>query len=266
MKIQLQYANNARDLGGIVTAYGTIKQHKLLRSGELSRINASDAQRLLDDGLQCIIDLRTPTEISARPDIQIKGVDSLNISIIRATTFGISYETLDGKQIAEKLEAGFQRMSARGETYSEHMQILYRNFIRDEHCRIKYGEFLKTLANRPINGAYLWHCSMGKDRVGTCTALLLHILGADKQDIMTDYLLTNEQTRENTRSILYKVMPYISEERLNIVESMLLVSKSYLETFWEEINLQYGSIDKFIEQCGVTEQDKLNLRANYLTM
>lgn len=264
MKITLTYANNARDLGGITTQYGRIKANRLLRSGELSRIDKADAETLLKHNLERVIDLRTPAEIANRPDVEIQGVTSTNISIIRATTFGISYETLDGAQIAEMLEAGFKRMSARGETYSEHMQILYRNFVRDGHCKAKYGEFLKTLANEPVDGAYLWHCSMGKDRVGTCTALLLHLLGANKQDIMQDYLLTNEQTRENTQSILYKVMPYVSAERLAMVESMLLVSESYLKTFWTEIDAEYGSADNFIKACGVTEQDVNNLRQNYL--
>lgn len=264
MKIILKNANNARDLGGIKTKYGSIRHNKLLRSGELSRIDDTDAQALLKHNLKCVIDLRTPAEIANRPDVKINGVSSVNISIIRATTFGISYETLDGKQIAEMLEAGFQRMSARGETYSEHMQILYRNFVHDEHCRTKYGEFLKRLANDPVNGAYLWHCSMGKDRVGTCTALLLHILGASTDDIMRDYMLTNEQTKENTQSILYKVMPHVSAERLAMVESMLLVSENYLKTFWSEINAYYGNTDNFVKACGVTEQNVTNLRKNYL--
>ena len=265
MIINLQQVSNARDLGGIKTKYGTVQFNRLLRSGHLSIASPADVETLKQRNLKRIIDLRTATEINNHPDVQIPDVDYANIPIISATTFGISYETLDGKEIAVKLEAGIERMKNRGETnYIEHMRILYKNFASNEFSSIGYGNFIKKLANEPVDGATIWHCSVGKDRCGTCTALLLHCLGADKQQIMKDYMLTNEQVTNHNESILAKVRPHVSMDRLELVQSMLLVEQSYLESFWAEIEQRYGSIDAFVTKCGVTKREIENLRKNYL--
>ena len=264
MKIELQKVSNARDLGGIPTAYGRVQHNRLLRSGHLSIASQQDVETLLSHGLQRVIDLRTPAEIDNHPDVTMPNVMWLNVSIMHATTFGISYEKLDGAEIAVKLQAGIDRMVQRGETPIEHMRILYKQFVKSEFSHLGYGKFLKNLANDPVEGATLWHCTGGKDRCGTCTALLLHCLGTSREHIMHDYLLTNEQVTAHAQSILAKVRPHVSEDRLELVQSMLLVEESYLESFWSEIDKTYGSVDNFLTVCGITKQDVENLRRNYL--
>jgi len=264
MNLNLEKVSNARELGGIVTKYGTVKRDVFIRSGNLYVMTEKDAETLKKHSLKRVIDLRTLKETEKYPDVLIKDVEYVNVSIIRGVTFGISYETMDGKTIAEMLEAGFVRMQSRNETYSEHMKILYGNFVNDEHCRAHYGEFLKLLANKPVNGSTLWHCSLGKDRVGTCTALLLHCLGASKEVIFDDYIQTNVLTKQNTESILYKVAPYVSAERLDITEAMLLVKREYLQTFFDEAEKKFGGLNEFIAACGVTREDVRNLKKNYL--
>lgn len=264
MLINLQQVANARDLGGISTPYGDVAPNRLIRSGHLSIATENDIKTLKKHGLKRIVDLRTQAEIANHPDVTIEGVEAVNISIMGATTFGISYETLDGAQIAVKLQAGIDRMIARGETPIEHMRILYSKFTEDDFSRKGYGRFLRLLAEQPTDGATLWHCTGGKDRCGTCTALLLYCLGANMQDIMTDYLATNEQVGAHAESILAKVRPHVPQDRLALVQSMLLVEQSYLESFWYNAAKQFGSIDGFLLACGVTEQTKALLRANYL--
>ena len=264
MIINLQQVSNARDLGGIKTKYGTVQSGRLLRSGHLSIASASDIQTLEKLGLKRIIDLRTATEINNHPDVEIPNVDYVNISIMSATTFGISYETLNGAEIAVKLQAGIERMIARSETPIDHMRILYKMFVSNEYSNNGYGNFLKMLANNPVDGATLWHCSGGKDRCGTCAALLLHCLGADRQQIMEDYLLTNKQVLSHAESILAKVKPHVSPDRLALVQSMLLVEQSYLESFFAEIEQRYGGVDAFVAHCGVTQDEIERLRSNYL--
>ena len=264
MIIELQQANNARDLGGITTAYGKIKSGKLIRSGELSRITADDVTTLARHGLRRIVDLRTENEIANNPDVAMPNVEWVNISIMHATTFGISYEKLDGQSIAVKLQAGIQRMLNRGEVPIEHMRILYRQFVNDAFSRVGYGNFIKLLANNPVDGATLWHCTGGKDRCGTCAALLLHCLGASRDEIMRDYMLTNAQTQNNAHSILGKVRPFVDDDKLQLVQSMLLVDESYLDSFWAEIENKFGSADNYIAQCGVTANDISNLRKLYI--
>lgn len=265
MIIPLDKVANARDLGGIKSKFGRVKSKRLLRSGHLCVATDSDVKKLTSQfNLERIVDLRKDTEIANNPDVTIDGVEWLNVSILAYTTFGITYEKLDGPGISKKLDEGIARMVARGEEPIEHMRILYKNFVYDEYSHRGYGQFLKLLANSPIDGATLWHCSAGKDRVGTCTALLLHCLGVDREEIMRDYLLTNEMNRAHSESILNKVRPYVNDAVFALEKTMVMVDESYLNSFWSEIEKVYGSVDAFVAHCGVTDDDIAKLRKNYL--
>ena len=161
MKIQLDGISNARDIGGIPVDGGIVATGRLLRSGEHSRMTESDGKRLAACGLRRVIDLRTAAERDNVPDRKINGVEYVNIPIIQATTFGISYESADGPAIALKLQQGIRRMRDKGETPEEHMQELYGRFVRNDHCREHIGQFVRLLADNPTDGATLWHCSAG---------------------------------------------------------------------------------------------------------
>lgn len=155
-------------------------------------------------------------------------------------------------------------MLARGEDPRCHLEILYRKFVSDSVSLVGYGSFLKLLANNPVEGATLWHCSAGKDRVGTCTALLLHCLGASRQQIMDDYLLTNEQNKPFLDMVMSKIRGTLDDEQIALIQGMLSVKESYLQSFWTEIEQRYGSVESFISACGVTQTDIAKLRENYL--
>ena len=264
MKITLKGASNTRDLGGIVTPLGTVQCGRLIRSGHLNKITQDDCKILLQNGLKRVIDLRTATEQTNVPDVKIDGVDYITIPIMSATTFGITYEKSTGVEIGQMLQAGIKRMLARGEDPKRHLEILYCKFVKEQISLDGYGMFLKTLANNPVEGATLWHCSAGKDRVGTCTALLLHCLGANKQQIVDDYLLTNQQNKPFIDMVMDKIANTLDNYQIELICGMLSVKESYLHAFWEEIAIRYGDVDNFIAACGVTKSDIEKLRQNYL--
>lgn len=264
MKLNLPNVTNARDLGGMKTKYGVIKQHKLLRSGVLNRLEEEDKAVLADCRLERVIDLRTEKEIANAPDVEMDGVEQVNISIVRGVTFGISFEALDAPTLATRLKIGWDKMAEKGENYHDHMETIYRRYVHDEHSREGYGRFLKLMANNPVDGATLWHCTMGKDRCGTCALLLEYCLGVDEQTIYDDFIESNVQTRENTNSLLNKVKPFVPEDKMGIVEEMLIVQPYYLDAYFDEINRLYGNIDGFLAACGVTQDDINKLRELYL--
>lgn len=264
MKIDLPNVTNARDLGGIVTKYGVIAPNRLIRSGVVNRLTEEDKAILAKHRLQRIVDLRCDVELASTPDTQIAGVEHVNIPIIRTVTFGISFESLDGPEIATRLQAGIERMKAKGEDYPAHMKDIYSRYVTDDFCRNAYGKFLKLLANNPVDGATLWHCTMGKDRCGTSAILLEHCLGLDTEQIYADYMESNTQTKENTNSVLNKARPYVTPDKMELIENMLMVQPYYLEAFYGQAERMFGGIDGFINACGVTDNDIEKLRKNYL--
>ena len=69
------------------------------------------------------------------------------------------------------------------------MQDTYRGFVRQNTHRFQefFGHLLA--AQEPT----VFHCTAGKDRTGFAAALVLHALGASEEEVMFDYLLTNER-------------------------------------------------------------------------
>lgn len=264
MKIHLQGACNVRDLGGITTPNGTIVYGRLIRGDKLNRLTNQDKLLLQDIPLTRVIDLRTPSAFEKDPDILWDGVEYLLVTVINKTTFGITYEGSTGKEIADMLQDGVARMQAKGEIVEGHVRQIYRKLVSEEFSRNAFGTFIKTLACQPKDGATLWHCSVGKDRCGTCTALLLHCLGASKEQILEDYMLTNTQTANSTQGIIARVKPYLSEKNMALLHSMLTVQESYLDAFYDEMQQLFGGIDQFVAACGITEQDIAALRTHYL--
>ena len=77
-------------------------------------------------------------------------------------------------------------------------------------------------------------------------------------------MLSNTQTQDNTNSVLNKAKPFVPAERLELIESMLMVQRYYLDAFFDEIKNRFGDSDGFLSACGVTDKDKENLRKLYL--
>lgn len=264
MRIELPNVTNARDLGGMTTKYGVIKPNKLIRSGVLNRVTYDDVAILAKHRLQRVIDLRTDMEIENATDASIDGVEHIHLPIIKTVTFGISFESLDGPTMAVRLQAGIERMQNKGEDYPTHLRDVYSKYVSQEYCRNAYGKFLKLMANNPVDGATLWHCTMGKDRCGTSTILLEYCLGMDMQQIFDDYMESNAQTVENKNSVLNKARPYVTPDKMELIEQMLMVQPYYLEAYFGEMERRFGGIDGFIKACGVTDGEIEKLRNNYL--
>ena len=60
---------------------------------------------------------------------------------------------------------------------------------QNEAMQVIFGQYLRALATR--DGASLVHCFAGKDRTGIAAALLHHILGVSRADMLTEFLHTN---------------------------------------------------------------------------
>lgn len=267
-RIPLTAIPNARDLGGYKTVEGKrIKPKKLIRSGTLGALIEEDIRILVEDyNLKTIIDLRTDTERSQNPDPEIPGVVSYHNPILRDETFGITKESEKtlSKEEFDYSEMLLNHVKMMGEN-EDSLASLYAEFVESEYALEHYRKFLEYVLEQE-EGAILWHCTAGKDRVGTSTAILLRILGVDMETIFNDFLLTNEFLKDQTEQIVKQVSEKTTDERvLKLVAKLNGVDKSYLEAFFDTIEKDYGSFDEFIRtKMNMTEDKIQKLKEKYL--
>ncbi|MEO6471742.1 MAG: tyrosine-protein phosphatase, partial [Aeromicrobium sp.] len=152
-----EFLPNLRDIGGIPTADGAVvKHHMVLRSampvyGDIVEAPISWPPRL-------VIDLRSPGETETEHPLVATGARVVNVPLLSALK--------PGSAPAGDLAALYRVMVE----FADHRLLdLVREVSRSD-------------------GPTLIHCAAGKDRTGVSVALLLRLLGVEREHVVADYL------------------------------------------------------------------------------
>jgi protein-tyrosine phosphatase len=110
----------------------------------------------------------------------------------------------------------------------------------------QYATALRAMAEQPRANA-LFHCRLGKDRTGVFAALVLKLLGVGDDDVIQDYLIT-EQLEPKVRRLL--------EEVEGVIEDGALVAKAPPDRFamlnvLQRLVSQYGGAYGYFAHFGV---------------
>ncbi len=253
MKFEFKNPANFRDLGGIAAADGRrIKPCRLLRSGQLTGLTDAEINALTEDfGLRLIIDLRMGSEAAAEPDVGIAGAEYVNLDIFSgAEELVVDMENFGRVRTVEEAE--------------RFMQTAYDTMISYAGAQQRFAKFLR-LARENKNGALLFHCFAGKDRTGVAAAMLLTLLGASREDIMKDYMLTNKLRRERNAQMMAETGAAAEDIQLQLLDVALNVRREYLAKAMDMAADMCGSFEGYMRQkLGVSDEDIKILRENYL--
>lgn len=271
-RIPLQGMYNTRDLGGIRSEDGRhIKAHRLIRSEALFSSTKEDRELLLSEyKLKTIVDFRTEAEKNLKPDPYMKGITYINNPILEEETLGITREsegTKDGNAVVKEVIA---RIQMSGGTPVGYMNDMYKNLITNPFSRCQYRKFFDILLNHK-EGAILWHCTAGKDRVGVGTILLLSALSVPREQIMADYMKVNEFNKSEVDKLMSDLMslPGVCEElgrkEQEAIRLLFTVDRSYAEVIFGTMEQEHGSVDAFLrEEMGLTDEKREYLKDKYL--
>src|SRR5689334_15581396 len=197
--LRLVGAPNTRDLGGVRTADGrTVRRGLLLRSGALGRLTDDDLLRLGEQKIAWLIDLRDASEIDAAPPDRLPGPPTPQVRHIPVFDPGHPLFTYVSALLMGRDVTAYEGSAEEGSPGA--MLRIYRWMVADPGARAGFAEALRTIAD--ADEPVLYHCSAGKDRTGWLTAVLLELLGVDRDVIMADYLGTNEYSRAAHASII----------------------------------------------------------------
>jgi len=240
--LNLTGAPNFRDLGGYRTESGRVVAHlRLLRSDHLANLSPADLSLLsahLGKSVR-VLDLRGAVERAAAACV-----------VPGANVHSLPIEPTIVQVLADIVAAG-QRPTAADAV--AHMQETYRGFVR--HNTNRFVDFFRHLleSNQPT----VFHCTAGKDRTGFAAALVLRSLGASDEDVMRDYLLTNERLRP----------PEVSRHAMapEVVSVLSRVQPEFLHAAFEAVDQGYGGLEAYFrEGLGLREAERERLRELYL--
>lgn len=243
MKPLLKY--NLRDLGGMPTTDGhCVRHNRFLRSANLQALTHRDQHRLLQSGLTTILDLRTPIEIEEKPDVQINGVENIAVPILSDQSMGITREHgADPIQAIRSMRRQPQQLQKSLPDFSK----LYEGMVTSPSSQAGLAQALNIIIDCSLRGeCVLYHCTVGKDRTGILSALILSLLGVDRATILRDYVATNRAARReaNRKGLLVALMTR-SISVGKIVRSLFLANPHWLEHALNTIDEQYGGVQEY---------------------
>ena len=250
MKHKEKIKRNIRDLSYLPREDGKkLEEGMFFRSGSLYKASPRFVSYIKDKGIKTIIDLRTPGEIAKKPDVKIEGIRYIEIPILKAETIGITHER-----------------GLKGYKAPPHMPTLYEGLVTNEESIEGIKKALGVIFDEDRQGAILWHCTAGKDRVGIISALFLLILGYEEETVMGDYLLSNAPSEKRGRKYRRLIKYLLFKKELSeAVFQAMLAKREYLRSSFAAMERKDGSIKEYITKTlGYSEQEIGDIRKRLL--
>ena len=196
--LKLTSVGNARELGGYSVGGKTVKNGLLLRTASLSALSQEDRKTLETIyRVADVIDLRMSLERQVSPDPVLAGAENHFLPVMEAEDYpGFTPEMT---KLLTDPNANRMELIMMGYKMGMMSDQLYVDFLFSERGKTAYRSLFHRLLALSEGRAILWHCTDGKDRTGIASMLILTALGADRETILTDYLLTNDYNAETIR-------------------------------------------------------------------
>ena len=231
-RIVLEGAVNFRDQGGYPAENGRfVKWRRLFRSDSLHDLTESDVQTITGTlGLTTIVDLRSINSVleDGRGLLALSGIAYHNYPFLERR--GIEPPT-SGSDPGERLTAIYQWILLNAGTL---MAQAFNALAQD------------------VNQPALFHCNAGKDRTGVLGATLLSVLGVSREDVVADFLMTNEVIDGILARI--KKMPGFQDS----TRDGIMAPQSAIEKFLDVMQREFGGPESYLLRHGV-QQETINV-------
>ena len=256
--IGITSAHNARQLGGYRIGKRSVKDNLLLRTAKISELSEADSILLSEKyKVQCVYDFRGKDESLSAPDV-VPGK-------ARYLSLALSFSGGES-QTTPKFENDEQMIGMLLQ-YAEHPSVqamctgMYDLIFFEESSQEVYRRFFADLLTvNPEEGAVLWHCTQGKDRAGCASAMLLAALGADRELIMADFILSKDYYDPMVSQVKTE-----TEAQKTVINTLISANPEIFGATLDKVDAKYGSLKNYLTECiGVTPEMMKVLRDRYL--
>jgi len=215
------------------------RRGRLFRSDALHELTADDVGKLRQMGLQTVVDLRTERELArtGRGPLEPELVAFHHLAVVQEGVRGTVTADADAESLAAPAPPGDDL----AERY-----LWYLEVGRDSLVEVL------TMLGDGSRYPLVFHCAAGKDRTGVLAALILEILGVDREVIVADYVITAERISFIMERWLAD--PEFAERMAKVPPSRFSVEASTMEGFLDGLTSQFGGARAWAVGAGVTEE------------
>jgi protein-tyrosine phosphatase len=244
--IPMQGLFNFRDLGGYYNGDARqVRWGKLYRSSSLARATLQDVKMLNNLGIRTVIDFRTEKERRDFPP-QYLGLHTFDLPL-RGNPHNVFLDRI----VSGKMRIGDVKVYA---------QDIFAFLVESNtDFFVQLFDILLNAENYPV----LMHCSLGSDRSAVASALILAALEIDNEQIISDYMQTNEQIDFSSFVPNFNVFSQEDSYSREIKETITALYRVHKETItysFAKILKDYGSLENYFNnelQLTVKKREKL---------
>lgn len=253
-KLAFDSIENFRDFGDYAAGSRRLKRGVLFRAAHQAEASDGDLEAMRALGISAIVDLRRPNERRRSPSRRWEGFAAQVI------------ENDVGDEHDDPWHEFLKGSDLTPGSFHDYMIDYYDAAPFVERHVDLYTRYFQALAN--VDGAVLIHCAAGKDRTGILAALTHHLAGVHEDDIVEDYLLTNDAERFKRRIPLMRAVLKENTGREASDEALIAalgVEARYLEKAFASIHAQHTSLDDYMEKVlGVDSATRSAIEAKIL--
>ena len=237
-RLALDGAVNFRDIGGYETESGaTIKWQTLYRADGLSNLSEADIDVMRRLGISSVLDLRTTLEFEGGTfPVEHVAVELHHLPLMNDVPDPEAFKTIPG-----------------------FLATSYVEMLESASTEIAKG--LRIVLD-PANLPAIVHCSVGKDRTGVLTALILGLLEIPRSVIIDDYALSAD-VMHHVRDRLVARYPEATDLIENADEIFSAAPRN-MEFFLDAVTEKWGSIEAYVLSIGLSTEEIAYLRSALL--
>lgn len=224
--IQLEGTSNFRDIGGYQARDGLmVRWGQLYRSASLDTLSLADQNKLQELGIADSIDLRSGFE---------RKKFAYAYPFLKTYACSIDSQIMDVAIVALK---NHQQLTAA--QASDFMRHIYSDFVLKQQDH--FAHFFDLIIEQKQNTVF--HCTAGKDRTGYACAMVHGALGVHRDDILSDYLLTQQCYRVSLTSMSQDF--HLPEDVMQILWG---VKAEYLDQALSLIDTEFGGMARYLPE------------------
>lgn len=233
-KIKLK---NYRDLHYIKSKNNIrIKKGMISRSAFLFNLSKGCINWFNKLNIDVVLDLRSPKEIERFPE-----------SKVNSEYRNVSFENPKFKQKDDGLDRAsywtFLDNKKCDEEFANHEFEFYSNvYTKVIYNNKAIAEIFKLMSEHK---SFIYHCHGGKDRTGVCSYLILNILGFTKEEIIKDYLKTNNKFIVFIFNLGMKILGF-NKNGIKAVKVNTFAVKDLIESTEKEVKEKYETVENFL--------------------
>jgi len=227
-------AVNLRDLGGYPAQDGRrVKWHKLYRSSHLGDLPARGLDKLSDLNLHSVVDFRSTPEVERKPNRLPDGIRLVYLPISDVV------ET----EIATKIPLRIKNNDFENFDPKEYILQAYQQYATS--FTPEFRDFIQVVLSAAGSPVF-WNCAAGKDRTGFASAILLRLLGVEREIIFQDYLLSNRYGRRFFWELASIILIW-GWDVYQMIKPLAGVNSQWLAASFKKIEEEWGNFETYTQ-------------------